>query len=518
MSSSPKRAWVDVFLGALGVAVGWSSLTFPFGRDQGLFFYVAREWLKRGSIPYRDVFDDQTPGIYGVHAIAIGLFGETMWGIRVLDLIAVIAIGVLAASFSAPPNRSPARGIRGASVLTTSILYYGFSNFWNTAQVEIWYSAFALASIWAARNVARPSRAEFFSGLLGGMAIVMKPPAAWFVACALTICIARSLREKDRRVTLSGFRFVAGVAVPIAITLAYFAAHDALGTMAEVIIGAGGYVGRESSIDGVGGVINATLDGYRFYSPLAALIFAALIIGMAWHHKRSEIVERNRYAFAALLGVLGFLAVAVQKRFFLFHWSVMIGPAVIVVANAILDIEKVTREHPQRVRIHVAAVVVILAAWMTSGDSFRGWVDENRSAASYIAGRIDRATFTRRFSLDVLDFSYRDSERVGLWLEDHSSADDSVAVRGFEPEIYAIAHRHYTGRFFWTIFLTSPTHGFHQVAWQREDASALDARPPRFVVAIERAHVGPDAPETFLLRGYRVATQISGFVILERPQ
>jgi len=54
---------------------------------------------------------------------------------------------------------------------------------------------------------------------------------------------------------------------------------------------------------------------------------------------------------------------------------------------------------------------------------------------------IDRAEFARRFQLGALGYQFAVDERIGLRLRDHTMASDEVAVRGFEPAIYAIAHR-----------------------------------------------------------------------------
>ncbi|HEY8090385.1 MAG TPA: hypothetical protein VIF09_21135, partial [Polyangiaceae bacterium] len=59
-----RTRYADWLLGALGIGVGMVSLFYPFGADQGLFFYTSREWLLRGRVPYRDVFDHKGPFIY----------------------------------------------------------------------------------------------------------------------------------------------------------------------------------------------------------------------------------------------------------------------------------------------------------------------------------------------------------------------------------------------------------------------------------------------------------------------
>src|SRR5215831_16775332 len=77
---------VDLAIACLAILFAAVSLVLPFGRDQGLYFFVGREWLKHGAMPYRDTFEQKTPGIFFLHALAIALFGEHMSSIRILEL------------------------------------------------------------------------------------------------------------------------------------------------------------------------------------------------------------------------------------------------------------------------------------------------------------------------------------------------------------------------------------------------------------------------------------------------
>ena len=76
-------------LGLLALAVSAVSLTYPVGPDQGLFFYTSREWLLRGSVPYKDVLDHKWPFIYVIHGATIALFGQESWGMRLAELLLV---------------------------------------------------------------------------------------------------------------------------------------------------------------------------------------------------------------------------------------------------------------------------------------------------------------------------------------------------------------------------------------------------------------------------------------------
>lgn len=82
-------------------------------------------------------------------------------------------------------------------------------------------------------------------------------------------------------------------------------------------------------------------------------------------------------------------------------------------------------------------------------------------------------------------FSASDNWDVADWLAKNSRSTDSVAVRGFEPQIYIMAERRYRGsRFFWTNFITDSRRSMLHDQWLAEEDAAFRRNPPRFVVAI----------------------------------
>src|SRR5687768_8577667 len=120
----------DIALLVLAALFGAVSLTYPLGRDQGLYFYVGREWALRGAVPYRDLFDHKTPAIYVVHAACILLFGERPWGIRLADLGATLGIGWLAGGTVVRALRlDREQGFRGLGAFAASLLFFGFLDF-----------------------------------------------------------------------------------------------------------------------------------------------------------------------------------------------------------------------------------------------------------------------------------------------------------------------------------------------------------------------------------------------------
>ena len=511
------RVALDAVLGALGIAFGAASLFFPFGRDQGRYAYIGREWL-HGSLPYRDLFDDQMPGIYAVHAISVAVFGETTWGIRIFELVAIALVGILAATFAAPRVATPKRGARWAAVLFASVLYFGFQSFWDTAQPDLWCTTFGVAGVWAARRVSHRSGAAVVAGMLGGLAILFKPFAATFALCALVLCVLDANREpggRARNLMLAVGRFVLGVAVPLAIATAYFAAHRALSSAIELLVDASGYVGRDNADFGIRKIAHAALAEYRYYAPVSVVIVGAVVIGLATAHRRGDAERRDRYLLALALLLAGFVAIVLQRRFYGCDWAMLVAPATVVAANAFADVSVWARGAPRFVRFGVVAFFAI--TWLASAGC-RNWATATGAVLAYETGASDRQDFDRFFSIEDLGFFPGETERVAAWLASHSSATDLVCVRGFEPQIYVASHRRCGERFFWTTFLTGPTRIYRKRDWLNEDGAYLDRTKPRFVVAISAVDVGPDAPSIFVERGYIVVRVDPILTILEhRP-
>lgn len=498
---------LDPVLGLLGVVFGLGSLTYPYGRDQGLYYYVAREWVVRGAVPYRDVLDHKTPGIYLLYGLGIRLFGETMWGIRVLDVACLVAVGLVAATLSASPGERVRPGVRGATVLATSVLYWGYLNFWNTAQSELWYALFAVGSVAAARHVKRDLHAAAFAGLLAGAALVTKPPALWIVLVAVFLVARRATSVRGAVRPLAAF--AAGGAVVPALVLAYFGAKGALPAMVDIVVGANGYYVRH---EGGAPVVPGFIGYHRWYFPLVPAILAYL----AWGLRRGD-RARHRIAAAILAGA--YLAVFMQGKFYLLHWTVCVPGFAVVVANAartLFDALEARGRGWAFGPVFSVGLGALYLGTLTLSPGPEMWWTSTRHAFLYAKGEESRDEFTKAFAEPYIGFFFWTSERVGNWLRERTTPDDLVAVRGFQPEIYAVANRRHGGRFFWTTFITNPSRAYRRAEWLKEDLDALKATPPKYVVALSAPKEGPDSVAFFHALGYRTAEVMWEFTILER--
>src|SRR6266542_1663421 len=55
----------------------------PFERDEGVYATIAQRLL-RGDVPYRDLFDNKPPIVYGWYALSFLLFGEGVAAPRIV--------------------------------------------------------------------------------------------------------------------------------------------------------------------------------------------------------------------------------------------------------------------------------------------------------------------------------------------------------------------------------------------------------------------------------------------------
>jgi hypothetical protein len=520
--AEPRRR-VDLALAAVGVAFASVSLAFPFGRDQGLYYFVGREWLRHGEMPYRDTFEQKTPPIFFLHALCIAVFGEHMWSIRVAELGCMVALGLVCARLATPAGERVPQGVAGASVLAAAVAYIGFFDFWNTAQCEIWCTTAAMASCCAALRVSTGLRAALASGLLAGVALAFKPPAAPLVAVGGLALLVRALGDREgrwRRAAIAAVSYGIAATLPMLLLVAYFAAKGALPAMKDVLVGANGYyLAHERGVQSAYDVAKRTHDLYKLWDPLGTLLLEVLVVGLVVGVVRRDRELRDRHALALCACVAAFVGVLSQLKFYMYHWGMIVGPGTLVAANVVLDAVRVAA---WRIPSRSAAIAPSLfalnlfAAFALTGRCANKWLEEASLAVDRATGKIDEEEFSRGFDVEALNFRFHDGEQVAFWLRDHTSPADEVAVRGFEPEIYAVAGRRYGGRFFWTSFLTDPRRAYRREEWLAQDRADLVARRPRWIVALTWVREGPDAPALAESLGYLRRHELYGFTILER--
>ncbi len=493
-----RAHWLDVALIVLAVVFAAPSLIYPFGADQAVHFYVGRNWL-HGGLPYRDAFDYKPPGIFALHALLIALFGEEQWPARAADILGIVALGAACARLL---SRRP-RGATGLTCLAASVLYFGYFSFWDTVQCELWCALFGTVAIVLARN----GRAGA-AGAAAGAALCMKTPAVFLIAIAAVYVVHT---QPARRIGAL-VRFALGGALLPLLTLGYFAARGGLGAMAEALGGATwAYVAGSVRVESTGALLRETLLLISWFNPFSSLVVAAML-GARWSRGRNDEASSMRSTLALSLLLAGYLGIAVQLKFYRYHYALILpGLLVALGESALWAIPRLGR-----VRMHAAAAAAcVLVAFGISGEPERWWWLNCQTLLDSAAGA-PRRQMLAHYAMPGLYYDPVDLKDAGDWLRARTLPTDPILVRGFLPEVYVVARRWAPTRFFWTIPFMDKNRSYRTDAWIAEDRADTLRAPPAYVVTLASVHQGPDSAEYYTPLGYAPVTRFGNMLILQR--
>ncbi len=560
------------------IALG--SLWWPMGRDQGIFAWVG-DVIVSGGAPYRDAWEQKGPATHYTYAAAQWLFGRASWSIRLLDLI---LLGITVAALWRLVDRWADRFAAHVAALLFPLVYFR-GLYWNTAQPDGWAAmclvvalaltlrrespalprtvggdtgAWGKAKRWpswlglgvrcAQPPATRPSDCDealegslptmsellrrIAAGVLVGVAAMYKP---LFVVFLLPIGLfdllehAASLRRRLARVA----PLVGGCLAAVGCFLALLALQGALGDFLEIQLGFNRVVHAAAHNWSPA----AQLAGMRHFVLEAAfrdaLIYLSLGMGVLclWNLQRTAAVT----LLAFLATALG--CVALQNKFYPYHWWPAVGPVVIFVAVGLGHIRKallsaqpgevlrqgpvIRQESNERLgaipapgamptlawacfwdrtacprerghgtrqfrldRLLVEIAILLVLAWhlraISPGLNGPGW-------RAHVLGSLPMEKYCQEFDhCTALDFSLRANRQVADYLRQRTSSDDDVMVWGFDPLINFLCGRSTPTRFGFSypLFVAEDMDfGRH---YRREFLDRITSRRPEYVVIADR--------------------------------
>ena len=441
-TSRPRWSFPLLVVAGSSALLGLVSLAYPFGRDQGLYAFLADAMLHGMSL-YKDVPMMQMPLTAVVHLLALVFFGHSMTAIRILDIFWTAGIAMLLYVFVRRMFRRT--GLALLVGLFFPFLYYIFG-WWETAQVDGFLNlpaagAFALAAV--ALN--RPAEASasgtrlywFFAGLLVSLALFFKYTVilvlpAVFIGPLLTYGW-RSSRTRSAALWLA-VGFAAGVAGFIAVV----AATGALPGLIEAQVrGIVPYAGMERIKQALPERVLSlfrvfTRESDRDY--LYGAILAALGLVPAAVTLLRNGPEADRRAKAAICVTLSWLvaglaSVFVQNKFFFYHYLVII-PALAVLGGMALawvlePLWQLLRKRWQRV---VLVAVGVIAALVNTA-----YYDRYLTLGQAVFGvhSVRQTWMMRRFRTG--DFNLGEQLALADYLVKNTAPDERVVNYGIDP-------------------------------------------------------------------------------------
>jgi hypothetical protein len=438
-------------------------LTYPMGRDQGMYANIARS-INNGGLPFIDMWDIKPPTIYYIYAVGISVFGEGSSAIRAIDLaftpITLFALYLLSLRLT--------NGSRSAAIFTGVLftVFYFTETFASLTQSDSLVTmpmTLAVLCVVRAGDQPRGSRAAFLwsfgAGALCAAVIWFKHYYALFVL-AMVVQHLWTRRAFPVKETLL---FCAGGLPVGALPLLYFIST---GIWTEMLIVAAGtsaynaqaYVSVQAFIDQMWNYVQFRLSHWGVLLVLVVLWFVA------------PIPNRKDWRVVGLwiAAVLAF--VLIQAKGFDTHWIPLL-PALTLMGGA--SLAALIDRTPQRVRavLYAAALVGLFAILLKDT-----WV----RAFPYITDQQGQRAYYRNFQGN--DFKPWESVEIIRMLRRNTVPGDTLYIFGFRPEIYYLTNLRPATRFQAQFPLVAD---WWKGEWREEARETLWAALPPYVLVLQ---------------------------------
>lgn len=453
----------------------------PLERDEGEYAY-AGQLILQGIPPYHLAYNMKFPGTYAAYSLILCLFGQTPAGIHTALLLLNAATTLMVYFLG--------NQLFGFQTGTVAAVTYALL---STSQSVLGLAGHASHLVVAAalpgvlllvKAVSADNKLLlFFSGLMFGLAFLMKQPGALFIVFGVFYLVQRARQRLFQRNTVVELAvFTLGAALPFVLTCLILLWAGVIHQFFFWTFAYGRQYGGEESL----------ADGIQNFLDVAPLVigpssFIWILAGLGitsplWSREASR-----HSVFLIGFTICSFLAV-VPGLYFREHYFVFLLPAVSLLAG--VAIECTTRILRQTRSGRAFQFVPIIALALACGHSLFGQQAVLFELSSNAACRA---------SYGVNPFV--EAEVLGKYLEQEMSKNATLAVLGSEPEIYFYSHRHSaTGYIYMYGLLERQKFAF---SMQKQMIQEVEASQPEFLVYVDvptswLADVG--SPEEISLR------------------
>ena len=449
------------FAGAIRIRL----LEMPLERDEGEYAY-AGQLILQGIPPYRLAYNMKLPGIYAAYALVMAVFGQTIAGIH-LGLLVVNAATTVLVFLLARRLFDPWAG--GAAAASYAILSVSPSVLGMAAHATHFVILPALGGLLVLLRALESGRLRTFftSGLLFGLAFIMKQPGIFFVAFGTLFLLWSEWQTRPfnwRRCVLRNAVFLAGAVVPFGVTCVILLKAGVFDRFwFWTFTYAREYVSEIPVSVGVG---RLTRHLKRIVVPGVGLwaLAGMGLISLCW---RKEWRDRR----AVAIGFLLFSVLAVCPGFFFRpHYFIVVLPAIALLGG--LAVSTVRRllsetEFPNGLQRGVP-VLLLLAACGQVGFQHRAIFFEMSPKAA---------------SRKIYDANpFPESQEIANYIKAHTAGEARIAVLGSEPQIYFYSGRHSATGYIYTYGLMEEQK--HALRMQHEMIEEIEAARPEYIVSV----------------------------------
>lgn len=417
---------------AIIVAITIASTSFQeaesLHRDSAVFAYFGRAILD-GSVPYQDVWDHKTPGIYYIDAAIFWLLPDSILSIHAVEgmimAMASLTLYAVARALAIPRLSAGFGAVLYAVFLTTPAFYQGGNLTETYLQLPLLLGFLLLIKAFPDESSPLRPHLAYGCGLLFGIAVMIRPTALLHAIVALAFWSLHLIRGyHSMKWYLSWFcLFVLGISTPVLITVIYFGFQGALDDMYQQVVVYNALYFSAAG-DDTGALVRLMLrSGWAAFSN-APLLWALGLSGLAvLVLSRMDLSSRVGYLLLPLFAADA-LSVLAGGNFY-GHYYLLVIPSLSLLgayamARVSADLVGV-RWNPLWVTLAVSVTVLILAPM-----SIR-WAGVFFSIRAPIIEAYDQDLINRVVEL--------------------SDEEDYIYVWGAEPGVYLLSDRRAASRY-----------------------------------------------------------------------
>jgi hypothetical protein len=500
---------VDSLAVAAGLAIifvyALASLSLPLGWDHGFMSSVG-EIMARGGVLYKDAWEIKGPLAYVPFALADLIFGEVMWGIRVVDL--AIVGGLLYVLHRL--LRVQTSFLVSALACITLYLWFASAGWFFTAQPEIWVAltiAVAVGLLFPLDTSATPKPATFaLIGALIACTGLVKPFFMIFGLAPLAFLAVAFDITFTRRFQLACF-LAAGAAAPLIGVFAYFAAVGGLGALFEIQV--------EYNLGTYAGIGYSLSPGFVLDSFKAFFTQGVVTIQLPFAAAGLWMLRTRPKLFAPLLTWLftALVCVVAQGKFYTYHWFLLYPPLTVCAAFGVHAVWVSAADAPAT-KMAVGAAALFFTA-LAAEPPLRA-----AGGALAQAAGLREGSFHDRFV--YLNYRAGDQSAAARHIRERTSPDEGVFVWGNDATVRFLSDRPNPSRFTYSMPLS--IEGSLREQYREALMIELASAPPTYIVVgmpwratVTKAQDLADFPEleTYIAESYVLEASI-GFLDLYR--
>ncbi len=475
--NGPTRRWiwaavlaVIIFTGAIRLRMAET----PLERDEGEYAYTGQLMLQ-GVPPYQGSYFMKLPGTHAMYALGMAIFGQTRAGIHRWLLLVNAATIVLVFLLSRKLADPVAGLIACAAYAVMSLSPCVLGPIAHATQFVVLFATagiFVLCSAIASRK----AFVYFCSGLLFGLAVLMKQPGAFFAVFGGLVIVWSEWRVRPLRwsaLIIRGALYSCGVVVPYALTCLILwraGVFERFWFWTVTCVRAYG-----TALPLAQGLKN--LGDYFLQNPDSSMVLWFLAVAGI------ICIWKDREAPAARVIIPGLLILSLaavgQGMYFRPHYFIMLLPALALAlgvgASSMRRLILNAKPDSPLAGMPVKYMAVALLAVILGQSRFFFAMSPNEISRRLYPGE-----------------SFVESVEIADYIKAHSVAGDQIAIVGSEPQICFNTGRRSASSYIYTYDMMDI--GPFAVQFQQEMIRQIEAARPQFLLYVNLQNSWGGAP------------------------